>query len=165
MANKTYVNEEVGSAIVWTDDTTGGDETLDLGGLAVDGVRVGDRHDFGAAARSEWYEWRFVVDGFTTNPDIGCEIELYWATSDGTNADGKVPTTDGAGDEDELPNMRYLGSAVAADDWETPIVASGIFRFTQRYGQPVVFNNTTSILESSSESHKVIITPIPPEVQ
>ena len=38
MPNKVYINPE--AAHTWTD--TGGDDTLDLGGLAADAVKVGD---------------------------------------------------------------------------------------------------------------------------
>lgn len=164
MANKVYINPE--TDVDWTDDTTGGDETLDLGSLATDNVREGDRHDFGAAARSEWYEWRLVIDGFDTAPVVGETVDLYWASSDGTNADGNASTSDAAGAANDLPNMRYLGSAVvqtttAGDN----LVASGIFRFTSRYGQPVIHNNTVDALLGTSDAHHVYIIPIPPEVQ
>lgn len=162
MANKVYINPE--TALTWTD--SGGDETMDMGGLAVDGVREGARHDFGAAARSEWYEWRLFIDGFDSAPDLGETVDLYWATSDGTNADGNASTTDAAGSIDSLPNMEYLGSAtVETTTAGDNIVVSGYFRFVARYGQPVVHNNTADALLSTSDAHKVIITPVPPEVQ
>jgi hypothetical protein len=160
--NKVYINPE--TPVTWSD--AGADNTLDLGGLAADAVREGDRHDFGASARAEWYEWRIKIDGFGEQPVVGESVDVYWATSDGTNPDGNASTTDAAGAVADLPNFKYLGSAIvqtttAGDN----LVASGVFRHVARYGQPVIHNNSNDVLLSSGDDHWFWVTPIPPEVQ
>lgn len=162
MPNKVYINPE--TPIVWTD--TGGDYTLDLGGLAADAVRVGGQGDLGAAPRASWYEWRFVLDGFDTAPVVGETVDIYLATSDGTNHDGDIGTSDSAGTTAILPNLIFLGSAVvqtvtAANE----VIVSGIVQIFARYVSPVIHNNTADALLSTADAHKFILTPIPEEVQ
>ena len=164
MPNKVYIAAE--TAITWTN--SGGDEILDLGttGGAADGVRIGARHDFGAASRSEWYEWRMVIDGFDTAPVVGESVDIYIATSDGTNADGNASTTDADGATNDLPNFHFIGSAIVQTTTAgNNLVVSGIVRIVARYAQPVIHNNTADKLLSTADAHKFILTPIPPEIQ
>lgn len=169
MPNKIYQANE--SAIEWTD--SGGDEALDLGGLAADAGRVGEFHDFGASSRSRLYAWMLVIDGFDTAPVPGEQIDVYWAES----AEASTATTSGPvaynasadaalSDTSLLRNLRYLGSAnihstTAGDD----VIAEGLLEVNHRYGAPVIHNNSADALLSTSDSHRFIITPIPPEVQ
>jgi hypothetical protein len=151
MANKVYIQEE--TAKTWTD--TGGDYTLDLGSLAPDGVKVGAQ-----------YAYKFVIDGFDTAPVVGETVDLYLAFSDGTYVDGDVGTADAAGFTADLPNLMYLGSAsvqttTAADN----LIISGLVNIPFRYVSPVVHNNTADALLGTSDAHKFILTPVPPEVQ
>ena len=162
MANKVYINEE--TAKTWTD--TGGDYTLDLGSLAADGVRVGAQGDLGAAPRADQYAYKFVIDGFDTAPVVGETVDLYLSFSDGTYVDGDVGTADAAGFTADLPNLMYLGSAsvqttTAADN----LIISGLVNIPFRYVSPVVHNNTADALLGTSDAHKFILTPVPPEVQ
>lgn len=162
MPNKIYVNQE--SPVTWTD--TGGDYTLDLGGLAAGSVRVGARGDLGSAARAKEYTWRFVCDGFDTAPVVGESIKIYLSTSDGTNEDGDVGTADAAGSTAQLPNLHFLGEAVvqtttAGDN----IQCSGTVWLLDRYVSPVIHNDTADALLSTSDAHKFILTPSPSEVQ
>ena len=167
MANKIYIQEE--TSLVWTDDTTGGDYTLDLGGLASDAVRAGDIGDLGAAPRSTLYRWTFVVDGFDTAPVIDDTVDLYLAHShDGTQAttDGDLSGTDGAGTTAALLNLRLIGVAVVQTTTAAnELVVSGMVDIPFRYVIPVVHNNTVDALLSTSDAHKFILTPVPYEVQ
>lgn len=167
MANKVYINPE--SAVTWTD--SGGTETLDLGSLSAAAGRVGDQHDWGTSARAYLYEWTFVISGFDTAPVVGETVDLYFAESDGTNADGAGITFSDTGDAalgstNILRNLKYAGSVVvrsttAGDD----LVARGVIALTSRYTVPVVHNNTADALLGTADAHKVILTPIPLEVQ
>lgn len=162
MANKVYIQEE--TAKTWTD--TGGDYALDLGSLAADGVRVGAQCDLGAAPRADQYAYKFVIDGFDTAPVVGETVDLYLAFSDGTYVDGDVGTSDATGFTADLPNLMYLGSAsvqttTAADN----LIISGLVNIPFRYVSPVVHNNTADALLGTSDAHKFILTPVPPEVQ
>ena len=162
MANKVYINEE--TAKTWTD--TGGDYTIDLGSLAADGVRVGAQGDLGAAPRADQYGWKLVIDGFDTAPVVGETVDLYLAFSDGTNVDGDVGELDAAGSTDDLPNLLFLGAAsVQTTTAGDNLIISGVCQITQRYVSPVIHNNTADALLGTADSHKFILTPVPPEVQ
>lgn len=162
MPNKVYINPE--TSLEWTD--TGGDYALDLGSLSADAVRVGARGDLGAGPRADVYEWRVVIDGFATAPVVGESVDIYLSTSDGTNEDGDVGTADAAGTTNSLKNLMFLGNAVvqsttAADQ----LIASGLCRIATRYVSPVIHNRTADALNGTSDAHKFILTPVPPEIQ
>jgi hypothetical protein len=162
MANKIYINEETSKT--WTD--TAGDYTMDLGSLAADAVRVGQRGDLGAAPRADMYAWKLVIDGFDTAPVVGETVDLYLSFSDGLYEDGRVGTSDAAGSTVQLPNLLFLGAAsvqtVTASD---ELIISGLVNIPFRYVSPVVHNNTADALLGTSDAHKFILTPVPPEVQ
>jgi len=162
MPNKVYI--AAGTPITWKD--TGGSAIMDLGGLAAAGVRVGAQHDLGSGSRSEWYEWRAVIDGFDSAPVPGEHVDFYIATSDGTLHDGDIGTADAAGAVDDLPNFKRLGIVTVQTVTEADeLVASGIVRIVARYVSPVVHNNTVDDLLSTADVHQFILTPIPPEIQ
>ena len=166
MANKVYQNAE--SAVTWTD--SGGDEDLDLGGLSAGSGRVGSYLDRTASARPSEYEWRLKIDGFDASPTVGETINVYLAQSDGTLHDGPVGFNDTAdaalASTNILRNLRFVGQCVvrsttAGDD----LVASGRVKLTSRYVIPVIHNNTSVALLSTSDSHQLVLTPVPPEIQ
>lgn len=162
MPNKIYINPE--TPHVWTD--TGGDDTLDLGSLAAGSVRVGDQWDMGAGPRASKFAWRMIVDGFDTAPVVGESVDIYLATSDGTNHDGDIGTTDGAGTTVSLPNLVYLGSAIVQTTTAAnELIVSGTVEINERYVSPVIHNNTADALLGTSDAHQFILTPIPDEVQ
>lgn len=165
MTNKVYIAPE--TVVTWTD--TGGDETLDLGGLAADGVQVGDIHDLGAGSRPDKYDWKLIIDGFDTAPVVGEKIDLYLSYSRQATAggeDGSVGVVNAAGTVESLPNLDFLGTAVvqtttAADK----LIVSGRVTVTERYMIPVVHNRTADALKSTGDSHEFSIEPVPPEIQ
>jgi len=170
MANKIYIAPE--TTITWTD--TGGDELLDLGGLAAAGVAMGSFADLGAASRSEWYEAELFIDGWDSAPALGETVVLYFSQSNATtNFDG-CPTTDptttaqGTMTADQIKNLG-APACIATVYSTTPglnIKARGVIRLTGRYVSPVVQNNSAAdALLSTADAHTVKLTPIPPEVQ
>lgn len=168
MPNKIYQAPE--ATRTWTDAATGGDELLDLGGLAADAGRVGSAWDRGSASRPEVYAWQLFIDGFDTAPVVGETIDIYIAESDGTITDGPVGFSDTAdsalASTNLLKNLRFIGQAVvrsttAGDD----LVASGRIALSLRHVIPVIHNNTADALLSTSDAHKFILTPLPPEIQ
>lgn len=167
MANKVYAAQE--TSLTWTDDTTGGDYTLDLGGLAAAGVRAGDEGDLGTFPGSRLFRWKLVIDGFDSPCIIGESVDLYLAFSeDATQAtrDGDLSGTDGASSTVVLPNLLFLGSAIVQTITETDeLVCSGVVSISARYVTPVVHNNTADALLGTSDAHKFILTPVPDEIQ
>jgi hypothetical protein len=170
MVNKLYVNPE--ASRTWTDAATGGDELLDLGGLAADGVVMGSFHDLGVAPRSEFYMYELFIDSFDTVPVIGQGILAYLSFSNTTTGfDGK-PTTDptttaeGVMTADQLRNCLWLdGALVYSTGVGNEMKISGKVRIPFRYVSPIVHNDTDDPFDSTSESHSFILTPIPPELQ
>ncbi len=162
MANKIYVARE--TAITWTDTT--GDLAMTLNGLAADAGRVGAQKDWGAGSTSEWYEWRLTVQ-FDTAPVVGETVDIYLSTSDGTDEDGQVGTSDAAlGSTNDLKNLHFIGSlVVTSTDATHDMTASGICRIVTRYVCPVIHNNTADALEATNNVSTFVLTPIPPEVQ
>lgn len=162
MTNKQYINPE--TATTWTDSS--GTLAMTLANLSSGAVRIGAQLDRGAGARAEWYEWRIVIAGFATPPVVGQSVNLHFARSDGTDADSDVGTGDAAGAVDDIPNFLAAGrakvrSTTAADN----IGTSGIVRIASRYISPVLHNATDDDLQNTSNVHKIILIPIPPEIQ
>ncbi|HDY68145.1 hypothetical protein LCGC14_1610560 [marine sediment metagenome] len=167
--NKIYIAPE--TAVTWKD--TGGDEVLDMGGLAADDLAVGSFLDLGANSRSSDYVFTFFVDQFETNPVVGESIDLYWATgTDTANFDGVVTTAPGDSSTGtavlaETPNLMYAGSAIVITTTaaSAKLRISGFIRFLSRYVFPVVHNNTADALNRTGDGHSIILTPVPAEVQ
>ena len=165
MVNKVYFVPE--TSITWSD--SGGDETLTLAGLASDGVRIGDTHDFGTGSRSRLYEWRLVVSGFEAAPVIGESVDAYLSfAQDTTYVDGSGATVDGDrdGNTNYLPNYAFLGSSVnmSVDPTAVTNTNSGFVNVNSRYAAPVIHNNTATQLKTSV-NHYFILTPVPDELQ
>lgn len=162
MPNKLYVNQE--TSLTWTD--TGGDYTMDLGGLAADGVRVGAQGDLGSGARASLYEWRLIIDGFDTAPVVNQAVEIWLAFSDGTNHDGDISTSDSAGASTDLYNCHALGAAIVQTTTAAnELIVSGTVEIVSRYVSPIVYNRTSDALLSTADAHKFILTPSPLELQ
>jgi len=168
-ANKVYINPE--TSVVWK--ASGGDEVLDLGGLAQDAIDLGAYHDFGVAPRSEWYRWEIFIDGYDTAPTLGDPIELYFTMGTDTThfagepSSGPNDTSEGTITTDQAKNCTLAGiakavSITAGDN----IRKNGIVRLPLRYVAPVVHNNaaSTSTLLTGG-AHTITLTPVPPEIQ
>ena len=162
MANKLYINPE--TALDWTD--AGGDYALDLGMLAADAWRAGGVGDLGVPPRSEWYEWKVVIDGFETAPVVGEIVKFFIAQSDGTYIDGALSGTDGASSSVVEPNIKFLDTvSVQTVGTANQLITSGKINITSRFVVPVVHNKTADALLGTADAHHFFLTPIPPEVQ
>ena len=162
-----------GTPIVWTDAGTGGDELLDAGGLAADGVVMGSFADLGSGARSEWYSVELLIDGFDTDPVVGEGVEVWFSQSIATtNFDGN-PTTDptttaeGTMTVAQLQNTDLVGAVLVyaiaqADELKATFNKVNL---TSRYVSMIIHNNTVDALESTSEAHKVTLTPVSIQIQ
>ena len=164
MANKIYVDPE--SAIKFADAAQSPDAQLTLANLAAAACRVSAQHDLGAAARSEWYRLRATVQ-FATAPVVGETVDVYLATSDGTDEDGQEGTSDAAlGSTNSLKNMHFIGCLVVTSTGaDHDMTASFICRIPDRYVSVVVHNNTADNLRNDTGVNTITLTPIPPELQ
>ena len=167
--NKVYVAPE--TSITWTD--TGGDELLDIGGQSAGAIDMGSFSDLGSGSHAELFNIEVTIDGFDTAPVVGETVDVYLSFSNATtNFDGN-PTTD--------PTTSAEGTITVAQSKNTMAVGSltvysttagdelkATFqnvRITSRYVSVIVHNNTADALLSTSDAHKVILIPSPPEIQ
>lgn len=168
MPNKVYTARE--ATRLWSDGGNTSDEDLDLGGLAADAGRVGSAWDRGAGSIATKYRWTLFIDGFDTAPVVGETVDLYFAESDGTITDGPVAFSDTAdaalSSTDLLKNLKPAGSAVVHSTTAGDNVAkSGLIVLKARHIIPVVHNNTADALLSTNDFHRVILEPVPEEIQ
>lgn len=168
MPSKSYIAPE--ASTTW--QASGGDLLLDLGGAAAASANVGAYKDLGSGSRSDVYEVMMFINGFDSAPAVGQTIDLFFAQSNATTGfDGPMDTdpTSSAegtlGDLDKLGNLLYAGSCVVYDTGTSQnIQARMVVRLTSRYVAPVVINRANT-LESTTPTHRVVLTPIPQESQ
>lgn len=169
-ANKIYVAPE--ASITWTD--TGGDELLDIGGQAADAIDMGSFADLGPGSHAESFNIEVTIDGFDTQPVVGKDVRLYLSFSNATtNFDGN-PTTDPTTSAEGTitvaqaeNNCLFVGSLIvysttAADELKTTFQNVII---TSRYVAVIIHNGTADALLSTSDAHKIVLTPVPLEIQ
>lgn len=163
MANKIYVNPE--TAITFADSAQSPSAIITFSALASGAGRISAQYDRGASARAAWYKWRFTCQLTGTNV-VGAVIDLFLATSDGTNIDGEVGTSDAALTTDKRRNLLPIGSlTVDQTTSNTTMTASGLLYVPDRYLSLGVWNGTTLAFKTDTAVHKFSLTPMPPEIQ
>jgi len=164
MANKIY--RAVETAITFRDSS--GDVVLSLNDLSLGSGRVSARYDRGADSRAELHEVKAIVQAKTTGFALGDAIEIYLFQSDGTYMDGTLGTSDAALSSDKRRNGVLIGAVIAdTTSSATDIVATFMnVPITSRYYSIGVWNaSATRNLNNSANTSRVIVTPMPPEIQ
>ena len=166
MPNKVY--RAVETAITFRDST--GDRVLTLNNLdAVGGTnpgRISAQYDRGAGSLAQLHEITGVFQMETAGV-IGEAIEVYIFESDGTYMDGTLGTSDAALTADKRRNGMLIG-AVIVDTTETATDIVARFKdvpITSRYYSIGVYNATADNLKATANASRVIVTPMPPELQ
>ena len=163
MPNKIYRATE--TPIVFRD--SGGDVVITLQNLAFGAGRVSAQYDRGSGSKAQLHEVVGVFQ-FETAPALGEAIELYLFESDGTYQDGTVGTTDAALTTDKRRNGMFIG-AVIADTTATATDIVARFKdvpITSRYYSIGVWNASAGDnLENTANASRIIVTPMPPEIQ
>jgi hypothetical protein len=163
MPNLIY--RAVETAITFRD--SGGDVVLTLNNLGFGAGRVSARYDRGAGSRAELHEVTGVFQ-FATAPALGEAIEIYLFQSDGTYMDGTLGTSDAALSADKRRNGILIG-AVIADTTSTATDIIARFQnvpISSRYYSIGVWNASAGDnLNNSANTSRVIVTPMPPEIQ
>jgi hypothetical protein len=161
--NKIY--RAVETAITFRD--SGGDVVLTMQNLAFGAGRVSAQYDRGAGSKAKLHEIIGVVQ-FETAPLVGEAVELYLFQSDGTYVDGTVGVADAALTTDKRRNGLFIGAVIV----DTTSTATDIIaRFpdvpiTSRYYSIGVWNASAGDnLENTANASRIIITPMPDEVQ
>lgn len=164
-ASKQYTTPE--TPIKFADSAQTPQAVFTLSALASGTGRVSDRYDRGAGAHAALYEWRCTISLTGTNA-VDATIEWYLATSDGTNADGQLGTTDAtiATGSSKRNNLKVLGlTVVDQTTTNTSMTASGWTYIPSRYIAFVVWNGTTLPFQTSTTAHTCTLTPVPMESQ
>jgi len=163
MANKLYGAVE--TAVTFTDTT--GDYAITLNNLSYAAGRVSARADKGTGSQSTLFKV-FAQFQFDTAPVEGETVDIYIAESDGTNEAGNVGSSDAAvSDADILKNLTYVGSVTAESaSADTDFQAWFTTRIYLRYYSIVVWNSSAADnLQATNNINKIIVVPVPPEVQ
>ena len=138
---------------------------MTLNNLAAGAGRVGARLDLGAGSTPGDFEIRVTLQ-FETAPVVGETVDIYLATSNGTEEDGQVGSADAAVTEDHLKNLNFIGSlVVTSTDADHDMTASFMARVSTRYVSVVAFNNTADNLQATNDTGEITLTPVPPESQ
>ena len=162
MANKIYVAPE--TAIVFK--ASGGDVTFTPKNVANGAGRRSAQWDRGSGSKPARYVWR-VHTKAAAGLTVGNALEVYFATSDGTDVDGNQGTTDAAfSAADKRRNLRYVGSVIADDTTNGEVqIASGVVEIYTRYVSVVWWNAFGQTLTNVDADHTFSLTPVPDEVQ
>lgn len=163
MPNKLY--RAVETAITFRDSS--GDVVITLQNLGFGVGRVSAQYDRGAGSKPQLHEVTGVFQ-FETAAALGEAIEIYLFESDGTYQDGTVGTSDAALSSDKRRNGMLIG-VVLADTVSTATDIVARFKdvpITSRYYSIGVWNaSAADNLENTANASRVIVTPMPPELQ
>lgn len=146
---------------------SGGTAVMTLQNLANAVGRVSAQWDRGTGAKPATYRARCVFPLQATHTAVlGEAIEVYIASSDGTDVDGDVGTADAALTTDKCRNLALLGvvqvDVVAADAELTKTFTVEIF---DRYVSLGVMNKTSDHLQDDANECYITLTPYTPEIQ
>jgi hypothetical protein len=162
MASKVY--RAIETAVVFRDSS--GTVVMTLQNLAAGAGRVSAQHDRGAGSLAQLHEVTAVFQMETAGV-VGEAIEVYLFESDGTYQDGTVGTSDAALTADKRRNGMLVG-AVIVDTTSTATNIVARFKdvpITSQYYSVGVWNATADNLEDTANASRIIVTPMPPELQ
>lgn len=162
MANKIY--RAVETSITFRDSS--GDVVMSLQNLASGAGRVSAQYDRGAGSKARYHEVKGIFQ-FETAPVVGETIEIYLFQSDGTYVDGTVGTSDAALTTDKRKNGLLIG-CVTVDTTSTGTDVIATFQdvpISSRYYSMGAWNATADNLKNTANTSRIIVTPMPDEIQ
>jgi hypothetical protein len=153
--SKQYVNRE--TDLVLKD--SGGTHVFTLMSLAANAGQYSARIDRGSASHAGNYLWRCTVQ-LTGSNITGAPVEVWLATSDGTNADGQLGLTSAALGTDKRNNLTQIGTlSVDQNSSNGNMTASGVFSSPARYLWLALWNGTTLPFNNTGTPHSCVLTP------
>lgn len=165
MANKVYIATE--SGITFSDSGVGVDAYINLNNLAFGAGAFSNQYDRGTGSKPQYHKVKGIFE-YATPPQSGEAIELYLFESDGTYIDGNIGATSGALTTLKRNNGMFIG-AVICDIVAASSDIIGSFNdvpICSRYYSVGVWNASTGDnLRASGLASRVIVTPIPDEIQ
>lgn len=169
MANPLY--GRIGTPKTWGD--SGRDYTMTLSALATVAARVGPRGDFGAFPIPIGYNWYLEAE-WASAPTVDGQLEAYLGGWDDqstpANPWGQLPSTDtgyaaAAAGLSKRKNLLFLSGPIIETSAVGPFSAGGFVLFPFRYISPMIYNNGSVALATSSTKHFFRLTPVYPEFQ
>jgi hypothetical protein len=162
MPNKLYTAPE--ATLTFQDST--GDYAISLNNLADGAGRVSARADKGSGSKAKLFRVTAIIQ-FNATVVAGKAVEIYIFKSDGTYADGTVGTADAAIATDKRRNGTFIGSVIADQTSATvdTVVTFEDVVISSRYFSVGVWNASGVALKASANASKILVTPIPDEVQ
>jgi hypothetical protein len=163
--NKILVTK--GTALLFADAAQAEDVTITLSALAAGAGRCSARYQkTGGNVKSQFWEMRphLQLTGTNVVTDV---VEFYVSTSDGTNAQGAIATTDGALVTDKRKNLTFVG-VLAVDQTTTNTTMTASFPniyIGEAYFSICVWNSSTLPLKTDTAVHGITMTPMDIEVQ
>jgi hypothetical protein len=154
-----------GTPIVFKD--TDATYTITLNNLAHAAGQFADQWDRGAGAKPSTYRVRCTFQLEATHTGVlGERIEVYMATSDGTNQDGTLGTSTAALTADKKQNLKLIG-IVLLDQVAKDVSMTRTFtvEILDRYVTFGVWNNTTDHLRAEDDFSTITVTPYTDEIQ
>jgi len=163
-ANKILVTK--GTALLFADSAQTEDVTITLSALASGAGRCSARYQkAGGNVKSQRWEMRPHIQLTGTNV-VTDVVEFYVSTSDGTNAQGAIATTDAALVTDKRKNLTFVGIlAVDQTTTNTTMAASFPVIIEEAYFSVCVWNSSTLPFKTDTAIHGIIMTPMDIEVQ
>lgn len=162
MANKIYVAPETAVSF----KASGGTVTFTPKNVANAAGRISAQWDRGSGSVPGRYYWRAHTK-FQAGLTVGNALEIYFATSDGTDVDGNQGTSDAAfSAADKRRNLHYVGSVVADSTSSGEVqIGSGVVEIYTRYVSVVWWNASGQTLTNTDGDHTFTLTPVPDEIQ
>ena len=162
MANKIY--RAIETPVTFTD--TAGDYALVLNNLASDTGRNSVGVDRGTGSQPYRYKWKAIIQ-WNVAPVRGDTVDIYIVESDGTYIDGVVNlVAGGTFTTGQSLNIKQVGAVRAqATASATNFISSGVCDIYERYYAVGVFNRAAQALENTNNASRVILTPMPDEIQ
>lgn len=162
MANQVLISP----GTVVTFKASGGDVVFTPKNVANAAGRISAQWDRGSGSKPGRYKWRAHTK-FQAGLTVPNVLEIYFATSDGTDVDGNQSTADAAfAASDKRRNLQFVG-VINADSTSSGEVhiASGVVEIFDRYVSVVWWNAMGQSLTNTDGDHTFTLTPIPDEIQ
>ncbi len=171
-----------GTALVWANAGDFGNspiadtDQINLTSLASLAARQGDKGDLGALRAAQYaVALRVELDVAPTSPGAG--YSLWWAPSVAaaaatanpggvTGSDAAYTGTAGDSLADSIQQLTLIGTCAPTSDADT-VIQQTTFMFSpeNRYGTPVVYNESDQAFEGDGIEMSIIFMPIIDEVQ
>ena len=144
---------------------SGGTVAITLQNLGAGAGRISAQWDRGAGAQPMRYRAR-ITCSWAATVTVGQAIELYLATSNGTDVDGTVGVVNAALTTEKRRNLQPVGFLIVDQtSANVPTTAAFTVDIYERYVSLGVWNATTVALQNTANTSYIVLTPYPDDIQ